>query len=261
MGGDTGVRTGDMDPPKPRECHIKKSPNFNGYGFNLHTEKNKEGQIVGVVDPGSPAEAAGLKKGDKILQVNGTHIGLETHAQVVARIKAGGDETKIFVVDKECLDWHTDHGVSLLPSLPYTVRLSSDEKDECVVRPRLDTHTDQETQHVLEAPHHQQDQLDVKNAEDAEDVEDGEDGTVITTSSSDSNEDKDTIVVPPPLEHTNYTTGPASSSDEVSDELVAGLRLRKTAAEMRLLVSSQKKKDPRLDKIDLKKKAEIIKNL
>merc|ERR1712243_69268 len=163
--------------------------NFNGYGFNLHTEKNKEGQIVGVVDPGSPAEAAGLKKGDKILQVNGTHIGLETHAQVVARIKAGGDKTKIFAVDKECLDWHTDHGVSLLPSLPYTLKLSSDdidEKDESGVRPPLDTHPAMETQPVLEANQHQQDQLDVNNGEDGDD---GDDATIITTSSSDSNED------------------------------------------------------------------------
>merc|ERR550519_286370 len=115
-----------MDPPQPRECYIKKSHNFQGYGFNLHTEKNKDGQLVGLVDAGSPAEAAGLKEGDRIIQVNGTNIGHENHGQVVARIKAGGEETRIFVADKDCIDWHTAHGVSLLPSLPYTLRLSSE---------------------------------------------------------------------------------------------------------------------------------------
>ncbi len=27
--------------PRPRLCHVKKWPNFQGYGFNLHAEKGK----------------------------------------------------------------------------------------------------------------------------------------------------------------------------------------------------------------------------
>merc|ERR1712080_194200 len=255
MGVGSGLR---MDPPQPRECHVKKSPNFNGYGFNLHTEKNREGQIVGVVDPGSPAEAAGLKKGDKILQVNGTHIGHETHAQVVARIKAGGDETRVFVADKECIEWHTDHGVSLLPSLPYTLRLSS-ETTVSDTREEEDEEEEDTSVRELEAGRGREEDIQ-EDGEDEEEEEDAEDATV-TTSSSGSNEDKDDIVLPPPVVQSNYRIGSASSVDEVSDELVGGLRLSKTAAEMRVLVGSMKKKDPRMDKIDMKKKAEIIKNL
>ena len=53
------------DPPQPRLCHITKVPGFDGYGFNLHAEKNKPGQFVGKIDSGSPAEMAGLREGDR----------------------------------------------------------------------------------------------------------------------------------------------------------------------------------------------------
>ena len=53
------------DPPQPRLCQIAKVDNFDGYGFNLHAEKNKPGQFIGKIDAGSPAEVAGLKEGDR----------------------------------------------------------------------------------------------------------------------------------------------------------------------------------------------------
>ena len=58
-------------PPPPRLCHLKKWAHFDGYGFNLHAEKNKPGQFVGKIDADSPAEAAGLREGDRIVEVNG----------------------------------------------------------------------------------------------------------------------------------------------------------------------------------------------
>ncbi|XP_014784281.1 Na(+)/H(+) exchange regulatory cofactor NHE-RF3 [Octopus bimaculoides] len=85
----------------PRLCHLIKWKDFNGYGFNLHAEKGKAGQFIGKVDEGSPAEAAFLYQGDRIIEVNGVNIGNENHQQVVQRIKAGGEETRLLVVDTE----------------------------------------------------------------------------------------------------------------------------------------------------------------
>ncbi|NXT22214.1 NHRF1 protein, partial [Syrrhaptes paradoxus] len=82
---------------RPRLCHIKKGPN--GYGFNLHSDKNRPGQYVRAVDPDSPAEAAGLAAQDRIVEVNGVCVEGKQHAEVVAAIKAGGDETRLLVVD------------------------------------------------------------------------------------------------------------------------------------------------------------------
>jgi len=86
---------------KARLCHIKKVDNFDGYGFNLHAEKGKPGQYIGKVDEGSPAETAGLKQGDRILEVNGESIADKTHKQVVEIIKQNANETKLLVVDPE----------------------------------------------------------------------------------------------------------------------------------------------------------------
>merc|ERR1712130_544689 len=124
-----GVQAGQppaMDPPRPCLCHLRKWANFQGYGFNLHTDKSKESQLVGNVDPESPADAAGVKRGDRIIEVNGTNISNENHTQVVARIKAGGEETRILVADKECFDWHRERGQNISSSLSYVLHLSSE---------------------------------------------------------------------------------------------------------------------------------------
>ncbi|XP_074016318.1 Na(+)/H(+) exchange regulatory cofactor NHE-RF1 [Numenius arquata] len=88
---------GQREELRPRLCCIKKGPN--GYGFNLHSDKSRPGQYVRAVDPDSPAEAAGLAPQDRIIEVNGVCVEGKQHADVVAAIKAGGDETKLLVVD------------------------------------------------------------------------------------------------------------------------------------------------------------------
>ncbi|XP_054833792.1 Na(+)/H(+) exchange regulatory cofactor NHE-RF1 [Eublepharis macularius] len=85
------------DELRPRLCKMKKGPN--GYGFNLHSDKTKPGQYVRVVDPDSPAESSGLRPQDRIIEVNGTSMEGKQHSDVVSAIRAGGDETKLLVVD------------------------------------------------------------------------------------------------------------------------------------------------------------------
>ncbi|XP_043109925.1 Na(+)/H(+) exchange regulatory cofactor NHE-RF1a isoform X2 [Puntigrus tetrazona] len=84
---------------RPRLCHMKKGAT--GYGFNLHTEKSKPGQYIRAVDEDSPAEKSGLRPQDKIVEVNGVPVHTMQHSEVVAAIKAGGDETRLLVVDPE----------------------------------------------------------------------------------------------------------------------------------------------------------------
>jgi len=98
-----------FDGPRPRLCHIRKWPDFSGYGFNLHAERGKAGQFIGTVDAQSPAEAANLRAGDRIIEVNGTNIGSENHQQVVQRIKAVPDETRLLVVDDETDSYYKEH--------------------------------------------------------------------------------------------------------------------------------------------------------
>ena len=115
--------------PKPRLCHVKKWSDFNGYGFNLHAEKGKAGQFIGKVDPGSPAEAAGLKESDRIVEVNGTNIGNENHSQVVQRIKAVPNETKLLVVDSATDEYFKNEKIVVRGDMPYVITIECpDEK-------------------------------------------------------------------------------------------------------------------------------------
>ena len=110
----------------PRLCHIVKIDQFDGFGFNLYQEKTRAGQFIGRIEPGSPAERGGLKEDDKIVEVNGVDIAKERHAQVVGRIQAIASETTMLVIDKECEDYHSEHGIVIKQSLPYVEYLSSD---------------------------------------------------------------------------------------------------------------------------------------
>uniref|UniRef100_A0A3B3HSG9 PDZ domain-containing protein n=1 Tax=Oryzias latipes TaxID=8090 RepID=A0A3B3HSG9_ORYLA len=83
----------------PRLCHLLRGEE--GYGFNLHSDKKKTGQFVRTVDPNSPAERAGVRPGDKIVEVNGVNIGGLRHSEVVELIKSRGNEVRLLVVDQE----------------------------------------------------------------------------------------------------------------------------------------------------------------
>lgn len=65
---------------KPRLCLMTKGDS--GYGFHLHGEKGKSGQFIRKVETGSPAEASGLRAGDRLVAVNGVNVEKETHHQV-----------------------------------------------------------------------------------------------------------------------------------------------------------------------------------
>uniref|UniRef100_A0A8C8I8Z2 PDZ domain-containing protein n=1 Tax=Oncorhynchus tshawytscha TaxID=74940 RepID=A0A8C8I8Z2_ONCTS len=86
----------------PMLCHLVRAET--GYGFNLHSEKSRPGQYIRSLDPGSPADHAGLRPQDRLIEVNGVNVEGMRHAEVVAFVKRGGDETRLLVVDPD-----TDH--------------------------------------------------------------------------------------------------------------------------------------------------------
>lgn len=104
------------DAPAPRLCHLIKWPDFDGYGFNLHAERSNPGQFIGKIDDDSPAQMAGLREGDRIVEVNGVNISNENHRQVVERIKSDPKETKLLVVDLETDAWYREQDIVIKSS-------------------------------------------------------------------------------------------------------------------------------------------------
>ncbi|KAH0540466.1 Na(+)/H(+) exchange regulatory cofactor NHE-RF1 [Cotesia glomerata] len=115
--------------PCARLCHIVKWEDFDGYGFNLHAERGKEGQFIGKVDDGSPSQAAGLRQGDRIIEVNEINIDNETHKQVVDRIKAFPNETKLLVVDQEADDYYKANNIIIKGTMSGIKVIKTPEKN------------------------------------------------------------------------------------------------------------------------------------
>jgi len=128
----------DENAPQPRLCHLKKWPHFQGYGFNLHAERVKLGQHIGKVDSKSPAESAGLREGDRIIEVNYVNISNENHQQVVKRIRNGlvtdnvlnENEVVLLVVDSETDEYYKKLNVIVKNDFPNILELTTKLVDD-----------------------------------------------------------------------------------------------------------------------------------
>ncbi|XP_075765874.1 Na(+)/H(+) exchange regulatory cofactor NHE-RF4 isoform X2 [Pelodiscus sinensis] len=102
-------------PFKARKLHMVKGPD--GYGFLLKEEKcssGRTGQFLSEVDAGLPADKAGMKEGDRILAVNGEDVEKLGHQEVVDRIRAGGNQVTLLVIDPEGDKFYSSMGLSPL---------------------------------------------------------------------------------------------------------------------------------------------------
>uniref|UniRef100_A0A0P4W8P3 PDZ domain-containing protein n=1 Tax=Scylla olivacea TaxID=85551 RepID=A0A0P4W8P3_SCYOL len=127
------------DAPAPRLCIIVKWPYFEGYGFNLHAEKSKPGQYIGKVDENSPAEKAGLLEDDRIIEVNGVNIANENHKQVVQRIKAVPNETRLLVVDPAADRYYKNRNIVVRGSQDNVITRSSVLEEKAPPTPETQT--------------------------------------------------------------------------------------------------------------------------
>ena len=116
------------DGPSPRLCIIRTWPDFEGYGFNLQAEKGKMGHLIGKVDPDSPAEASGLRNGDHIIEVNDANIQLESHAQVVSRIKAQPGTVRLLAIETEGEEYYRSRGIPITHQMSNVIVGEAEEK-------------------------------------------------------------------------------------------------------------------------------------
>ncbi|XP_031299373.2 Na(+)/H(+) exchange regulatory cofactor NHE-RF4 isoform X3 [Camelus dromedarius] len=87
-------------PNRPRCLHLEKGPK--GFGFVLREEKGLDGrlgQFLWEVDPGLPAEKAGMQAGDRLVAVAGESVEGLGHEETVSKIRAQGSCVSLVVVD------------------------------------------------------------------------------------------------------------------------------------------------------------------
>uniref|UniRef100_A0A3B5APC8 Uncharacterized protein n=1 Tax=Stegastes partitus TaxID=144197 RepID=A0A3B5APC8_9TELE len=87
--------TGDDDVPRePRRVVLQRGST--GLGFNIVGGEDGEGIFISFILAGGPADLCGeLRKGDRILSVNGVDLSTATHEQAAAALKNAGQTVTI----------------------------------------------------------------------------------------------------------------------------------------------------------------------
>lgn len=252
-----------------RLCHVIKRDDFDGYGFNLHAEKGKPGQYIGKVDDDSPAEVAGLKQGDRIIEVNSVNIGNETHKQVVQRIKAIACEVRLLVIDPLA--------VSVSPSNQILNDANAIDAHENQMHSSNNNNNgltnglngNGNGNGNIEMPAI----LNTTASHDSADVNNKINNNKSIADECDLTKSQSSSAVPPPppsansLNHSSHAANnsmPTRTSPEKSTKpspSSGGLNLTMTAAELRAKLAAKKKYDPKSDTVDLRKKYEIVQKL
>lgn len=111
---------------RPRLCYLSRGDR--GYGFHLHGERSHGAQLIRKIEEDSPAERAGLRSGDRVVEVNGENVEKASHQQVVQKIMEVENRTRLLVLDAE-----TDEFLRL-HSLPCTEELAMEMS--CFQSPR-----------------------------------------------------------------------------------------------------------------------------
>lgn len=265
---------------EPRLCHVTKRDDFDGYGFNLHAEKGRPGQYIGKVDDGSPAETAGLKQGDRIIEVNGSNIGSETHKQVVERIKAITDSTKLLVIDPKA-DIHDHEQLMVIDKFKANLTVISVTTNG----------TTNNTSNNNSNNNNNMTTTNNNNTTTSTVTKNGISNTNgnVMSSSNDANQELNsttpttttptsTATVTPVTSNGNASNGTVTSngtSSNLDDSIksttssassnggttTGGLNLHMTAAEMRAQLKSKKRIDPKTESLDVRKKYDIIQKM
>jgi len=90
---------------KLRRCRLALNPGGSSahYGFTVRTISDKPGQFIGKVYNGSLAEYAGLREGDRLIELNGINVEKDFHLELTEKfncgIQGGNGFIELLVVD------------------------------------------------------------------------------------------------------------------------------------------------------------------
>ncbi|XP_018101352.2 Na(+)/H(+) exchange regulatory cofactor NHE-RF3 isoform X1 [Xenopus laevis] len=100
---------------KPRLCKLQKSNN--GYGFHLNAIKDTQGQFMNQVVKGGPADVAGIKDKDVLLEVNGANVEKESYEDVLIKIKETKGTLALLVASQEAYDYFKEQKIPITASM------------------------------------------------------------------------------------------------------------------------------------------------
>ncbi|KAF5896658.1 Na(+)/H(+) exchange regulatory cofactor NHE-RF3-like [Clarias magur] len=108
----------------PRLCHIIKNP-ASGLGFSINAVEGEKGKFSITPVHGGPAEKAGLRRGDRLVWINGALACELTHSAINKMLKKCSDHMTVLVVDSKSEQSYISRKMAILPamadaqSMPY----------------------------------------------------------------------------------------------------------------------------------------------
>ncbi|KAK3508940.1 hypothetical protein QTP70_013759 [Hemibagrus guttatus] len=104
----------DWNPP--RLCHIVRNP-VSGLGFSIHPVEGEKGKLSISVITGGPAEKAGLRKGDRLVWINGAMACELTHSAINKMMKKCSDHMTVLVIDSKSEKSYIRRKITILPGM------------------------------------------------------------------------------------------------------------------------------------------------
>ena len=92
-------------------CHLKKWEDCNGFGFHFICEKGL--LIINQVEPDSPADLAGLQKGDRIVEINGEICHADDKMKIIEKMIVHPNHAKLLVVDERADKYFTEKQITI----------------------------------------------------------------------------------------------------------------------------------------------------
>ncbi|KAI4894149.1 hypothetical protein NFI96_022768, partial [Prochilodus magdalenae] len=108
----------------PRLCHITKNP-VTGLGFSILPVEGEKGKFTMSPVTGGPAEKAGVRKGDRLVWINGAMACELTHSAISKMVKKCSDHMTVLVIDSESEKCYARRRMPILPvmadaqNMPY----------------------------------------------------------------------------------------------------------------------------------------------
>ncbi|MCJ8732454.1 hypothetical protein PDJAM_G00211530 [Pangasius djambal] len=107
--------------PKLKLCFLQKSSS--GFGFSVKSCKGEEGMFMTDVTVGGTADNAGVKTGDRLVEINGENVEGATHEQTVEKVKAAGKSVMFLLMDKDTDKYYKNKCIRLGTGLATTKHL------------------------------------------------------------------------------------------------------------------------------------------
>ncbi|CAF0995140.1 unnamed protein product, partial [Didymodactylos carnosus] len=105
----------NMQQRTPRTCQINLRPGDDSFGFEVANGEHDTGAYIQDVTPNSPAALAGLRKSDRIIEIDGKKVNSDLSASILDKLrKAKAKRTvRLFVADTDTYQYYRDNKMTL----------------------------------------------------------------------------------------------------------------------------------------------------